>query len=436
MTRRIISLLTILVMLMSICITPVALAANPTLDLTLQNVSVSGIVSPETWVLLVASYDGYGDIVQSHTETVDHTFTTKSLTTDLGFVTDGTNGAIKIKAFLWKDLVDIQAAGECKEVAIQPDMSGAPSRPSNTGGTTTTYKLSLFVDGAKHTVKSYSAGTVVDLTELAPEKDGYKLEGFYSDEDLTTKVNSSYKVTKNTNIYVKYVETQVGPTPSDETPFNTTDHFAYISGDASTDGSFNVRPDDYITREEVTTIFYRLLKEEVKDKYYTTTNNFKDVDKNRWSNEYVSTIANGGFIKGDPDGSFRPEDNITRAEFVTIATRFFDADGDATSKNDNLKDIKGHWGINFINYSVNAGWIKGYEDNTFRPDANISRAEVMTIINRILDRKVDEAGLVEGFVSPDDNAEGAWYYYEVLEATNAHTFNRVDEVLEKWLEIK
>ena len=191
--------------------------------------------------------------------------------------------------------------------------------------------------------------------------------------------------------------------------------YAYIAG--YEDGT--VRPDGNITRAEVATIFFRLMTDEYRETYWSTSNSFTDVAAANWFNNAVSTTANVGWVQGYPDGSFRPNNNITRAEFATIAARFLS--GDYTG-GDRFTDITGHWAAEYINRAAAAGWINGYPDGTFRPDAYITRAEAVTLINRMLDRAPDAGHLLANMIRWPDNPETAWYYADIQEATNSHDY--------------
>ena len=208
---------------------------------------------------------------------------------------------------------------------------------------------------------------------------------------------------------------------------NDIDHFAYIKG--YEDGT--VRPTNNITREEVATIFYRLLTDTSRAIYFTEANTFSDVDSSNWSNKAISTLANAGIITGYPDGTFRPQENITRAEFAAIAARFSVVTENVASP---FTDTAGHWAESLIAFAADLGWVTGYPDNTFRPEQDITRAEAMTLINNVLDREVDAEGLLANAKQWVDNVPGTWYYYEVLEATNSHDYERrvEGEVLENW----
>ena len=198
---------------------------------------------------------------------------------------------------------------------------------------------------------------------------------------------------------------------------NKEDHFAYIIG--YEDGT--VRPEGYITRAEVATIFFRLMTDEYRETYWATSNLFTDVAQGNWYNNGVSTTANVGWISGYPDSTYRPNNNITRAEFATIASRFLS--GDYTGGN-MFNDIDGHWAADYINRAASIGWITGYPDGSFHPDAYITRAEAVTLINRMLDRAPDADHMLENMIRWPDNPETAWYYEAIQEATNSHDYDR------------
>ena len=236
-------------------------------------------------------------------------------------------------------------------------------------------------------------------------------------------------------------ETPVNPTepsvpPETETPdepeLNTEDHYAYIVG--YEDGS--VQPEGDITRAEVATIFFRLLTDESRNEFWSQTNDYTDVPADAWYNNAVSTLTNAGIIDGYEDGTFKPDGSITRAEFATIAVRFFEATYDGE---DLFSDIAGHWAQDYINEAANAGIVNGYEDGTFRPQQYITRAEAVTMVNRTIDRHPDADHLLDDMITWPDNLETAWYYEQVQEATNSHeyTMNTDDEQnpYEIWTEL-
>ena len=199
-----------------------------------------------------------------------------------------------------------------------------------------------------------------------------------------------------------------------------TDHFAYIIGSEGL-----AMPDYQISRAEVATIFFRLLTDESRDRIWSQDNKFTDVSREDWFNNAVSTMANGRILMGYEDGTFRPTASITRAEFATIAIRFF---ADFVVTDSQFTDIEGHWGEKYINMAAEKGLIKGYPDSTFRPDEPITRAEAMAIINRLLGRHPHKDYLGQGMITwPDNMDTDAWYYADVQEATNSHEYNMFGE---------
>ncbi|MDY5014838.1 MAG: S-layer homology domain-containing protein [Eubacteriales bacterium] len=208
----------------------------------------------------------------------------------------------------------------------------------------------------------------------------------------------------------------------------STEHMAYIVG--YEDGC--VRPEADITRAEVATIFFRLLDDRVRKENMTAENAFADVGAGDWYNTAVSTMAAMGVVGGYPDGTFRPGEPITRAEFAAMAARFLSGDAAQGSA---FADVQGHWAQREIGMAAAKGWVQGYEDGTFRPDRPITRAEAMTMINRVLERNPASAeDLHDGMIVWKDNADtGKWYYLAVQEATNSHTYARRAGGSEFWL---
>ena len=200
-----------------------------------------------------------------------------------------------------------------------------------------------------------------------------------------------------------------------------------------TDGT--IRPSNNISRAEVATIFFRLLTDEARTQYDKTTSSFSDIKDGAWCCRAVSTLTNMGIIKGYTDGTFRPNADITRAELATIIARF--AKLDVNTKT--FSDITGHWAQKSIELAAGNGWINGYTDGTFRPNKSIIRAETFAMINRVLDRQTENVSDLlptsDMNMWSDNMNENAWYYKDVQEATNYHKCDRVgDSVYEKWTE--
>ncbi len=292
------------------------------------------------------------------------------------------------------------------------------------GGTTTSNKT-IFPD------LTYGVDTP---TIVNPTKAGYTFAGWEPKVAKKVTDNATYKAQWNRN-YVPYYP-PVPPTvkieDDDALGLNTTDHFAYIVGY----GNGEVRPQNNITRAEVATIFFRLLTDDVRDENLTKTNRYSDVAATAWYNTAVSTLSSMGIITGYPDGTFRPNAAITRAEFAAIAARF-DNDGDKTAAK--FSDIATHWAKDEISIAYNNGWITGYPDGTFGPQRDITRAETMTLVNRVLNRQPEtEDDLLPNMTVWTDNANPkAWYYLAVQEATNSHYYKfKTNSKYEKWTELR
>ena len=209
------------------------------------------------------------------------------------------------------------------------------------------------------------------------------------------------------------------------------DHFAYVVGYPN--GS--VMPEGKITRAEVATIFFRLLSDEVREMMFCEENDFSDVNNGSWYNNAVSTMAAMGIVEGYPDGTFRPNDYITRAEFAAIVARFEVA---GNSEGNFFNDTDGHWAEELINIAANNGWVNGYPDGSFCPNNYITRAEAMTLVNRVLHRIPEfDTDLLNGMVEWSDNMDKKmWYYLAIQEATNSHDYElKENPMYETWVEM-
>lgn len=219
-------------------------------------------------------------------------------------------------------------------------------------------------------------------------------------------------------------------TPTTPPALNRADHYAYIIG--YPDGT--VRPEGDITRAEVATIFFRLLEDEVRDSNLTKENSFSDVSAGDWYCTAVSTMAKLGIVTGYPDGTFRPNEAITRAELAAIAARF----DDSKVISSDFSDMSGHWAKALVERAAALGWVNGYPDGTFKPDQDITRAEAMTLINNVLDRIPETAAdLRDDMHVWPDNAKDAWYYIAVQEATVSHEYVRKSgSDFERWTALR
>lgn len=205
------------------------------------------------------------------------------------------------------------------------------------------------------------------------------------------------------------------------------DHIAYVKG--YPEGDF--RPERTITRAEAAQLFYNLLIN-VEKKGYTAQ--FADVKSSAWYSDAVNCLGANGVILGYPDGSFQPDNPITRAEFATLSSKF---DKLSLSENNRFADVKdGHWAVNYINSAAVKGWIKGYENGEFRPERNITRAEVVTLVNAILERKVSLGDILKEAKGFTDLVSTHWAYCEIMEAANAHNYSRkADGLSEVWHDV-
>jgi uncharacterized repeat protein (TIGR02543 family) len=284
------------------------------------------------------------------------------------------------------------------------------------GGTTATYTVSFNSQGGSNVsnITSISSGSKI-TAPVNPTRAGYTFTGWYKESGCENKWNfSTDTVTKNTTLYAAWKA-------------DGTNHFAYISGKAG--GIFS--PDIQMTRAEVAVTFARLLQEssEFTGSY---SNTFMDVSTGAWYANAVGFVQSMGLINGYPDGSFRPENNITRAEFAAIVNRFADA---AVSGSISYTDVpESHWAYSYIRTISNSGWTNGYPDGSFRPENNITRAEVVAIVNRMTGRSIDKDYINENLSSLNtfsDVAASHWAYYDILEAANSHGFIK-DGATESW----
>ena len=209
----------------------------------------------------------------------------------------------------------------------------------------------------------------------------------------------------------------------------------YRTGEATDDKNlWPVKPQNNITRAEVATIFFRMLTDESRSDYWMQTNPYSDVESDMWYNNAISTLTNAGILTGYEDGSFRPNAPITRAEFAAMAARFSDVEYDGGNSFSDVSD--NYWAARYIALAEYLGWINGYPDGTFRPAQNITRAESVTLVNAVLERTPDADHMLDDMITWPDNPEGTWYYEAVQEATNSHSYEREDnESPETWLEI-
>lgn len=268
--------------------------------------------------------------------------------------------------------------------------------------------------------ETYAAGTRVDL-DWTPARDGYSFTGWYTDAAGTTRV-TTVTMDRNRTVYAGWKKYTVPDTLNDE------DHFAYIVG--YPDG--NVHPEWNITRGEVAAVFFRLLDPDVRTQNLTWDCTFTDVPLNSWHRSSIATMQAMGIVSGHNPQAFRPDVPITRAEFAAMASRFDTSDLEPSGT---FSDIDGHWAEEEIRRAAALGWVRGYEDGTFRPDQYITRAEAMTLVNHMLLRLPETPDdLLDDMIHWPDNADPQfWSYLAVQEATNSHDCQRKpDGVYETW----
>lgn len=305
--------------------------------------------------------------------------------------------------------------------AIQPYM-GVDGKPVYT-------ILSVYYDLDFHTLTFDTMGgskiapeTVRHGLTVAKPKDpvngGYIFDGWYTDKTFRHRYDFSTPLTEDITIYAKwFLIVLPGVTVKKNTPkLNTADHFAYVQG--YPDGT--VKPAGNITRAETAAILFRLMDDASRRTYYSTKSGFRDVASGSWYNTYVATLNNAGVITDSSNGYFRPNEAITRAELAAMLAKFSETTGAANYFNDVSAK---YWAANAIAICAKLGWITGYPDGTFRPDKNVTRAELMAMINRATGRAPKSAdAFLPGMKTWSDNTADKWYYLDVQEATNSHSY--------------
>ena len=305
--------------------------------------------------------------------------------------------------------------------AIQPYM-GVDGKPVYT-------ILSVYYDLDFHTLTFDTMGgsridpvTVRHGNAVAKPKDpvngGYIFDGWYTDKTFRHRYDFSTPLTEDITIYAKwFLIVLPGVTVKKNTPkLNTADHFAYVQG--YPDGT--VKPAGNITRAETAAILFRLMDDASRKTYYSTKSGFRDVASGSWYNTYVATLNNAGVITDSSNGYFRPNEAITRAELAAMLAKFSETTGAANYFNDVSAK---YWAANAIAICAKLGWINGYPDGTFRPDKNVTRAELMAMINRATGRAPKSAdAFLPGMKTWIDNTSDKWYYLDVQEATNSHSY--------------
>ena len=301
------------------------------------------------------------------------------------------------------------------------------------------YNLHFDANGGEGTMGdlTYTHGQDQSLTKCGFTRAGYDFLGWATaaDGNVVYHDQQSLSITQDTTLYAVWKQqpnqggsggghhtsgsgTQEKPDETPPTTLNDTDHYAYIVG--YEDGT--IRPNGHITRAEAATVFFRLLTDEARDANLTDRSPYPDVSAGAWYNKAVATLSRMGILSGYEDGSFRPNATVTRAEFAAMAARF---DTEAKPVDTPFTDLTGCWAADEIAKAYGKGWVNGYGDNTFRPNGPITRAEAVTLINRVLRRlpETDKDLLPDERTWPD-NPETFWGYLALQEASNSHLYDR------------
>lgn len=299
------------------------------------------------------------------------------------------------------------------------------------------YTLRFNANGGEGTMEdlTYTHGQDQSLTKCGFTRAGYAFLGWATAADggVAYHDQQSLSITQDTTLYAVWKQqpnqggsgghhnsggTQEKPDETPPTTLNDSDHYAYIVG--YEDGT--IRPNGHITRAEAATVFFRLLTDEARDANLTDRSPYPDVSAGAWYNKAVATLSRMGILSGYEDGSFRPNATVTRAEFAAMAARF---DTEAKPVDTPFTDLTGCWAADEIAKAYGKGWVNGYGDNTFRPNGPITRAEAVTLINRVLRRlpETDKDLLPDERTWPD-NPETFWGYLALQEASNSHLYDR------------
>lgn len=300
------------------------------------------------------------------------------------------------------------------------------------------YTLHFDANGGEGTMGdlTYTHGQDQSLTKCGFTRAGYDFLGWATAENGNVAYHDqqSLSITQDTTLYAVWKQqpnqggsggghhnsggTQEKPDETPPTTLNDTDHYAYIVG--YEDGT--IRPNGHITRAEAATVFFRLLTDEARDANLTDRSPYPDVSAGAWYNKAIATLSRMGILSGYEDGSFRPNATVTRAEFAAMAARF---DTEAKPVDTPFTDLTGCWAADEIAKAYGKGWVNGYGDNTFRPNGPITRAEAVTLINRVLRRlpETDKNLLPDERTWPD-NPETFWGYLALQEASNSHLYDR------------
>ncbi len=393
-----------------------------------------------TYTVTYHSNGGSGAMADSHSPYVINSLVTvlpNAFTAPSGKVFDGWNTAANGSGTNYAAGATFNITADTNLYAKWKTAGSGGSGGGGGGSYTAPTKYNLTYQsngGTSYPIEQYNAGTTVTLNKV-PTKAKFTFTGWYRDAALTEKIGS-IQINGHTTVYAGWKSDTDPDTPTDITKLHIPEmldgdnHFAYMNGYSND----TIKPANDITRAEVAIIFYRLLKDDVREANMTTENTFKDVTEPMWHNKAISTMVKLGVLKGRSAEQFDPNAYITRAEFAAICARFDKSDVSGTNK---FNDINTSWAKDLITRAAGLGWINGYADGTFRPQNHITRAEAMSMVNKMLGRLPEtKEDLLEGMKTWSDNADSAWYYLHVQEATNSTKFNRkADGVHITWTEL-
>ena len=406
-------------------------SALGTLKVTKKSTPVNPGIYTEITVTITGSsdsvvYDGAEHSVKGYTVKIsDPRYTEKDFTFTGKAEASGVNAGTYEMGLKAEQFKNTNARFTNVKFVIKADgvLTITPKELTITAGSKTEYGPTPVTCG-EWTVSGLAAGDKVESV---------KITGIQSVPGSSPNVPSDavIKNAKGEDVTKNYAIKYVNGTLTMLEVLNKEDHFNYIIG---TPEGLSL-PTANVTRAEVATIFFRLMTDDARAKFDSLDNNFSDVAKGKWYNRAISTLAKAGIIKGDPAGTYRPGDPITRAEMAAIIARF----GDFKEGGKTFSDISGHWAQKYIELAASNGWINGNPDGTFKPNNNITRAETVAMINRVLDRQTesnDDLLPVSQMTNWSDNMDTAkWYYRDMQEATNNHKAERVgDSIYEKWTE--
>lgn len=371
-------------------------------------------------------YDGTEHSVKDYTVKIsDSRYTEKDFTFTGKAEASGVNAGTYEMGLKAEQFKNTNARFTNVKFVIKADgvLTITPKELTITAGSKTEYGPTPVTCG-EWTVSGLAAGDKVESV---------KITGIQSVPGSSPNVPSDavIKNAKGEDVTKNYAIKYVNGTLTMLEVLNKEDHFNYIIG---TPEGLSL-PTANVTRAEVATIFFRLMTDDARAKFDSLDNSFSDVAKGKWYNRAISTLAKAGIIKGDPAGTYRPDDPITRAEMAAIIARF----GDFKEGGKTFNDISGHWAQKYIELAASNGWINGNPDGTFKPNNNITRAETVAMINRVLDRQTKDVSdllPVSQMTNWSDNMDTAkWYYRDMQEATNNHKAERVgNSIYEKWTE--